>query len=71
MTGLKIYQYDFDDILAFGKYTGLTVREVLHDHPYYLEWLIHYVNWFEVEEKVWDELMEIVSTPEEDPAFRG
>lgn len=47
---LKIYAED--DFLDFGKYKGMTIKEVIDDDPEYLVWCLDNVNFFDVSENV-------------------
>jgi uncharacterized protein (DUF3820 family) len=46
--------YDLDTPLAFGKYRGRTVEDVLAEDPAYLLWAMETVEQFEVDKALQD-----------------
>jgi hypothetical protein len=40
---------ELDGKLTFGKYKGLTVREVIEENPGYLVWAISNIEWFNLD----------------------
>ncbi len=52
--------YDLDTPLAFGKYKGQPVEDVLNDDPGYLLWLLENVESFTVDKALEDDILRAV-----------
>ena len=57
-----------DTILAFGKHKSAQVEDLMGDDPEYLLWLHENVHWFELEQELLEEVIQIVNSQ---PKRRG
>lgn len=50
--------YNLKSNMNFGKYSGLTIKEILSRDPSYLIWAFENIEWFELDKEVLDEAVE-------------
>lgn len=46
--------YGVQDVFTFGKYKGNTVEDVIHDDYGYIVWCLDNLEWFKVDEYVYE-----------------
>ena len=52
---MRHYIYDLDDMIAFGKYEGKTIQEILDCDAQYIHWCIENLNSFALTETAMEE----------------
>jgi hypothetical protein len=50
-------KYDMQDIFTFGKYKGSSLEDVIYDDFKYIVWCLDNLEWFQVTEAVYEELI--------------
>jgi hypothetical protein len=48
--------YGMQDVLDFGQYKGMTIKQVLELNAQYLDWAFYNLSWFDLTSEVVDEL---------------
>lgn len=43
-------EFSLEDKLAFGKYKGYLIEEIIDDDPNYIEWAIDEIEWFKLDQ---------------------
>ena len=59
---MKTRQYTLNDTLAFGKYRGKTLRQVLTQDANYVQWCLGNVHDFSMDNPAWDYAISLSSS---------
>lgn len=59
------HPYGEKDVMPFGQFKGMTVKEVMKENPQYLLWAMDKWDGFDLETEVYDKLIDYLF-PEED-----
>ena len=63
-TKQKVYKYDLDDLLTFGKYKNEIIEDIIDLDPKYIEWALKDVSWFGLTDEALEELQSSIEYDE-------